>query len=303
MYPSTPDEDLETWSYRLDALALRRLSVSVTVTAPARFEEPVCCVVRGLMGSRLRDLRCTTRAPTCEGCQEATHCDFAHIIGAPEAIPTTPADARPFWLRGVPYGRSIARGQRFTASLVYLPAVLARWPHLCAALIDALEVLGRPDAPPNEVGVVDDGPVVRARAGRATAWRLIAESPWCLRGSLERGAQRCPEAPWLEPLASEGLQRVSHLIGAFAGQRTPRIALPDLSGVERVAGAVRPWEDSRFTHRQQQRVGMKGYEGAAVLRGAGVDALVPLLSALSLVGVGKGTSMGFGALRLEPVET
>ena len=198
-------------------------------------------------------------------------------------------------------GRGLAAGQSFEATLTFVPSAMPRWPHLVSAAVDALEMLGPGDAPLNEVRVIEVQDAENSGTTGVGAWRVSTRSPLWLRGDRSRGAARCPSADWLEPLASEGLQRISQLLATFAGERTPRVSLPDLSGVECVEGTMRPWEESRFTHRQGKRLPMSGIEGSAVLRGTGMDALVPLLKALEVTNVGKGTVMGMGALRVEPV--
>jgi len=300
--PAPTDTSLARWVACLDALPLRRVRYAVRMASAARFEEPVGCVVRGLLGARHRGLRCVTRVDRCDGCPVAAHCDYARLFGAPDARPPTPeGEARAFWWQGVPMGRGLAAGQSFEAILTFVPSALPRWPHLVSAALDALEMLGPDQAPLNEVRVIEEGAVETAGPEGARAWRVSTRSPVGLRGDRSRGAARCPSADWLEPLASEGLQRISQLVATFVGERTPRVSLPDLIGVERLEGEMRPWAESRFTHRQGKRVPMAGIEGSVVLRGAGVDALVPLLRALEVTGVGKNTAMGMGALRVEPV--
>lgn len=295
------DSSLARWVSCLDALPLRRVRYAVRMATAARFEEPVGCVVRGLLGARHRGLRCVTRVDRCDGCPVAAHCDYARLFGAPDARPPTPeGETRAFWWQGVPMGRGLAAGQSFEATLTFVPSALPRWPHLVSAAVDALEMLGPADAPLNEVRVIEEGRVEPESTASAGAWRISTRAPLGLRGDRSRGAARCPSADWLEPLASEGLQRVSQLLATFAGERTPRVALPDLSSVERVEGTMRSWEESRFTHRQGKRVPMSGIEGSVVLRGSGMDALVPLLRALEVTSVGKNTAMGMGALRVEP---
>jgi CRISPR/Cas system endoribonuclease Cas6 (RAMP superfamily) len=45
-----------------------------------------------------------------------------------------------------------------------------------------------------------------------------------------------------------------------------------------------------------------GWTGEAVLEGAVLAELAPLLAAIETVGVGRATTMGFGCITVEPIE-
>jgi CRISPR/Cas system endoribonuclease Cas6 (RAMP superfamily) len=78
-----------------------------------------------------------------------------------------------------------------------------------------------------------------------------------------------------------------------------KLRLPDLRDVRVRDGAVRAWSGSRYSHRQGRRIPLRGFAGEAVLAGAGVRALAPLLDAASVTGVGRSEALGFGSLRVE----
>jgi hypothetical protein len=83
------------------ALPLMEIALDVTIRTPVSVSSPACAVVRGLIGQRLRDLRCLTGASTCSGCPVAAACDYGRIFdgGSPHSFrPRARACGR--WRRG-----------------------------------------------------------------------------------------------------------------------------------------------------------------------------------------------------------
>jgi hypothetical protein len=276
-----------------------RVSVTVTPRRVVALREPVGAVVRGLLGQRLRDLRCLTRARSCEGCAEVARCDYARVFG----VEGTNAHARRYWLQGVPEEMSWAHGAR-RVTLVTLGSESAVAPYLDVALRDALAVLGDPRGAPNALTVSD---IERGTLGEllspdahGDAVRLVTRSPLDLRGDVEAAATLCPKVPGVGVLLRAGVRRIDGLLRASAvGAAPPRVEWPDLRELRVREGEMRPWRASRFSHRQGQRHPLQGIHGALVLDGA--REVVSLLRALAVVGVGRHTSHGLGEMTVEVV--
>jgi len=134
------------------------------------------------------------------------------------------------------------------------------------------------------------------------AWRIEARTPLVLRGDVARCERACPRAPWLALLVRAGIRRLDALLGAFTPRGVrPRVEMPRLEEVEVVEGRVASWRGSRFSRRQGRRFPLEGLRGSAVLRGAAMRDIGTLLRVLEVTGVGKATSMGFGALAATPL--
>ena len=307
---------LEEWLGQLGTLELTALDVAVRFRAPVRLADPAGAVVRGLLGERLRDLRCLTRAPVCEGCAETARCDYARIFASQAALAESPAgregarDLHPYWLQGLPVARALDAGTQLAARLVVAGFAAAALPYLDVALRDALARLGalpRERAPElsatstRRVALPLAEPAPGAGAN-ARAWRIEARTPLILRGDAAWCEGACPRAPWLALLVRAGVRRLDALLGAFTPPAMrPRVEMPGLEDVEVVEGRLAPWRGSRYSLRQGQRFPLEGLTGSVVLRGAALGNVGPLLRVLEVTGVGKATSMGFGTLAATPL--
>lgn len=300
----TDTPDLGAWLAPLRALALRRTRLAVTLRRDVNLQDPMCSVVRGLTAQGLRHARCLTGAERCAGCTEVARCDYAALVGVGDEDPGD--GARPWWLGGVPGATEQLKGARWEVSLVSVPSGAPRVSPLVASLVDALECVGARGPVRNLVEELDAGPVTWPSTGREVrALRVVTVSPFLVRfeGSDDLGpsAARCPEAPWLSLLAGVALRRVSALVSGFAGARTERVRLPDLRGVRLREGTIERWVGSRYSHAQDRRMPLRGFSGEAIVEGEGVAALAPLLEAAAVTAVGRGTTLGFGSLRVEAV--
>jgi len=302
---------LQAWLGQLSALELTALEVAVRFRAPVRLADPAGAVVRGLLGERLRDLRCLTRVPTCEGCAETARCDYGRIF-AGEAGPREwrgrARDLHPYWLQGPPVARELGAGTQWTARLVVAGSAATALPYLDVALRDALARLGAlPRAEAPELSASSSRrvtlPLPEPVVGAGTwPWRLEARTPLVLRGDEAWCERTCPRAPWLALLVRAGIRRLDALLGAFTPLAVrPRVEMPPLEDVEVVEGRLAWWKGSRFSRRQGRRFSLEGLTGSVVLRGAAVDAIGTLLRVLEVTGVGKATSMGFGTLSATPL--
>jgi hypothetical protein len=295
--PRPPAEALPLVDWLQPALDLPLIEISVDVVIRRRIQlsSPTCAVLRGLMGKRLRDLRCLTGAASCAGCPETTRCDYARIFEG--------ESPHPFWFQGVPATQAIESGVKLTCRLYLASPAHASAPYLDVALRDALgaldaeavlspsrwrhEPLGELAAPE-----LPEGPL-----------HLRTETPMCLRGDDAICRQLCPRVPWFALLVRAGVRRLDALVRTFApprGGRLPRAELPDLSKIDLLRGALARWSSSRFSHRQHRRMPLHGLAGDAILHGEHLHALVPLLRILAVTGVGKATSLGLGVVRMVP---
>ena len=292
-------EDVRAWLQPLRALPLRRMTLSATLAADVTMNDPLCSTVRGLAAAAVRAQRCLTGAPRCEGCAETARCDYATLVGTPEA------DAvRPWWLDGVPGAASAAKGTRWRVSLTTVADGAMRTSALAASVASALERVGAAGTTRHAVSEGLAGPLVWPD-GTGDALRVASVSPWLVRleggDGLARSAARCPDAPWLALLTGSIVRRCDALVRAYGGASMGPLRLPDLRGVRCVEGGWAPWHGSRFSHAQERRMPLTGFAGDAVLEGDGVAAVAPLLLAGAAVGAGRLRALGFGSLAVSAV--
>jgi hypothetical protein len=296
-----PRLPLDAWIARASRLELDTLEIDVVARRTLELREPLNSVVRGLLGARLRDLRCITRAPTCEGCAEASRCDYARVFEtAAEHAPGAHGShgLHPYWLRGVPAVRDLPEGVKLRVRLAAAGFARPVLPYLDVALRDAWARLGA-------------GALVlsASRSARmsvpifrsdASSWLIEAMTPLVLGGDPAKARVDCPTAPWLALLVRAGVRRVSALLAAYAPEvERASVEIPDLRGIELIEGGFSEWSDSRYSARQGKRVPLGGWVGRMEVRGEAMATLSPLLSALGVLNVGKGTAMGFGDVRMD----
>ena len=306
---------LAPWVAGAQALRLRSIEIDAQVTRPLQLGSPACAVLRGLLGERLRDLRCLTRAPSCEGCTERARCDYARVMeaGAAQRNGRTGAGEAgatpPLWLQGMSAGEELAAGERLTARLVFGGDAAPVLPYLDVALRDALGRLGlspivRGPGPLalSATRLGDPGwPESGAGAG-ARGWRIRTRTPLLLRADPARLAIDCPASPFLALLLRAGVRRLALLREGLGAERAlPRALFPDLRGVRRRSGAMQAWSGSRYSRRQGQRMPLEGISGEVELEGDALAEMAPLLAVLPLVSVGKMTALGFGWIEAEPL--
>lgn len=293
---------LREWVASAASLPIQEIAVGVEMVRAGSFESPASSVLRGQFGERLRALRCLTGAIGCSGCLVLDQCDFGRLF---EEVPGGDTQiARSYWFQGIPASRRLAAGARFTARLRLAGTSLPAAQYLDAALRQALETFGRDGLAARATRLAPT--VARSIAmptfdGTAPSrrWRIESASPLLLRGNDEACRQSCPRAPWMVLLARAGVRRLDGLLRASGVSDVPRVEWPRLDEVEVHDLLFEPWADSRFSRSQEQRT---PFEGGRTLRaevsGPTVDALLPLLGALTITGVGRHPTMGFGALEL-----
>lgn len=294
----TPRWPVPRWIEWAVGFKVVSLSVDAVCLDPGRrHDAPFNTVVRGLIGKRLRDLRCLTRAATCAGCPETARCDYASVFA--RRLMANESDSEgdevpPFWLQGLPADRALARGTQLSIRLHVAGQAADALPYLDVACRDALVHVGtRPSA--SVVHSTDLRTFTHESVTKTLC--ITARSPLRLRGDMSRSRRECPAAPWFALLVRSGVRRLDRLRMAFGepGER-PYLEMPELDDVEVVSAhgdSMRSWRDTR------KEVPLSGLIGSAVVAGEGVRRIVPLLRVLTITNVGKATTMGFGNLAIE----
>jgi len=292
------------WLARFGSPVLWGIPFEAQSTRPLTLHDPLCSVLRGMLGDRLRELRCLTRAPTCQGCGEVKDCDYARVFDA--GLHAQTQRTPPYWLQGVPIQTRIEAGLRLEGRLVVLGGVSATLPYLEASLRDALRLLGRPSrqtlpwAPAFSFRV--GAPVSLAAQGDASSvrWSIRAHTPLALRDEID--GRECPQLPELAKIVRAGARRLLRLHRVQHGNDwLPPVTMPDLTELRLTSGHFAPWAGSRFSQRQRQRQPMDGLLGEVEVTGEVLRELSPLLALLPLISVGKQTSMGLGHLTTTPL--
>ncbi|MCS6912334.1 MAG: CRISPR system precrRNA processing endoribonuclease RAMP protein Cas6 [Myxococcales bacterium] len=282
---------LSVWLGPVLALRLHEVGMDLMLRRRAKLTGLACVLVRGLLGEQLRAAWCLTGAPQCTGCPVAGECDFARFFhgGGPH----------PFWLQGVPADDVLPAGRRVQARLCLLPPLHRAAPLLTEALQRALlAVLPAADLVRTQQATLPVAALLPEVSGGAV--RLWTETPLDLRGSWDLCRTQCPQAPWFALLLRAGVRRLDGLLRLCRPpeEPVPRVALPDLRGLQ-VQGRLVPWRGSRYSHRQEQRLLLRGLVGEVLLQGDPVPEVLPLLRVLAVTGVGKATAFGLGSMRLE----
>ncbi|MBI5514305.1 MAG: CRISPR system precrRNA processing endoribonuclease RAMP protein Cas6 [Deltaproteobacteria bacterium] len=294
---------LEAWLRPLREVPLALCPVTLRATAEARWAEPLNTLLRGVLGSRLRALRCLTGAPDCGGCPHTMTCDYAGLFETPGARTPGAHGARgvhPFWLRGVPAVQSLAAGSVVNAELWAVGFGVPLLPYLEVSLREAAARL----QPTPLVGLPGQGgPRAWPHASYSSdTWKIETLTPCVVDPDLERGRRSCPGAPWLPVLVRAMVRRAATLMGAFAPEieREPAPLL-DLSRVEILGGGLTRWSASRFSARQGQWVPLRGWTGSLTVRGDVLWDIGPLFQVAARTGIGKNTALGFGGLRISMI--
>ena len=101
--PAIPLAEWVAWATRLEVRSIR---VEARYDRAVCTQDPLNVVARGLLGERLRDLRCLTRAPSCDGCPEWSRCDYGLVFEDASGVSEGGSDGsgapRPFWLHTRP---------------------------------------------------------------------------------------------------------------------------------------------------------------------------------------------------------
>jgi hypothetical protein len=274
-------------------------------------------LVRGALGLALRQVSCTTGAPTCTGCPEIPVCPYGYAFETPLPAGDSAQALGPF----VPHPFALAlehpqdalaleltlvgRGRRYLASFVEAVRWLARRglghdrAKLALASVEDLAPAG-PRTILTASGLFTSEPtdwhltdLARPVPG---AVALVTRSPLRL---LAKGEPA--EELDLEQLLRALFRRIGALARFHCGFEPEVDYRAELERARGVAVAERRlvWsERSRYSARQKRRMVLGGLEGTLVLDGDLTRAL-PFLALGECLQVGKGTSFGLGRYRLE----
>ena len=220
----TPRWLLPRWIEWAVGFKVASLAVDAVCIDPGRrHDAPFNTVVRGLIGKRLRDLRCLTQADTCAGCPETARCDYASVFA--RRLMATESDSEgdevpPFWLQGLPADRALARGVRLSIRLHVAGQAVGVLPYLDVACRDALVHVGtRPSAsvvPATDLRTFTHEPIkVQERVGGVVGRVLgaaLEDEGWADH-AIERGEVRSGRG---------ALDAAQHLLGVDVGQSIER---------------------------------------------------------------------------------
>ncbi len=291
-------------------LEIDTLEVDVVAHEDGAFDEPLCSAVRGRLGRALQRSWCLTETLDCSGCDVADMCRYTQIWRQPGRFHLGAHGTNgwhSFWLSGLPARQRVMEGEKFVASLFLVGPARPQFRVFSAALQVALVEAGRSRG-------ADRGPFTVNAASRqiggqlcaglpARSWRIRATSPLVLGNPRPEDQTGCPQAPWLPVLIHAAMRRLKGLALGYGGavwdEGMPE--LPDLAKLE-VHGGFRPWQSRRWSRHQGRSEPLPGLVGEVTLRGDALLELSPLLELMGIIGVGKKTSRGFGALAVERCE-
>lgn len=309
------------------SLVIWRVRLECTARDPIGFPAFAGSVVRGAFGLALRQVSCTTGAPTCDNCPEIPICPYGYGFETP--IPPDAPDAgsgehvpHPFVL-ALDAAQALAPGDRWHVDLT----LVGRGRFQLASFVEAFRWLSRRG--------------LRDGSSRFTLTRVYDLAPVGPRPILlpEHPLFLAEPTDWtLDSLArpvppSVTLTTLSPLRLLARGARLENLALPELlralfrrigalaryhCGFEpevdyaallahatshtRVTTRRLVWKElPRYSARQKRRMVLGGLEGSLTLEGDLGPAL-PFLALGELLQVGKGTSFGLGRYRLDPFE-
>lgn len=280
--------------------------------------------LRGAMGRSLRRLVCATRMPACEGCPVRSACVYAalHDGYTPADLPSGTGEHAPppLWLRDVDPGRALAPGETVGFSVAAFGPAVRSLPYVDEA-IRALgragvgrgrgtaELVSAEDERRESVAALIEARVAAlsealARQGEGGALRVRLRTPVAIR--LKGQAWADPSRPrpsWAARLVGGAARRRAALERRWlelSAAEAPRVgqALADAAGVEVLEERIEGRRVKRFSAAQGPGE-LRGAVGEIRLGGAGLSAALPWLVAGELLGVGSGTTFGFGRIELE----
>ncbi len=268
----------------LAKLRLHVFSARVTLPTELLLPQPPGDALRRAMGPMFRDL--------------AGHEAFQEVFETPKDAVSFHRGSHglhPFWLQPGLAGREVGPGP-YQASMVTCGRLRSELALLLGTsfLRAVMEVLGT-GLPELESAEPE---ALRLNVDDKTQVRLVARTPLVV-GHDDR--PWCPGVPELGRVVRRGVERLGDLV-ENEGLERPRVAMPDLTEVERVSGELQGHTDRRFSFVQARYHPIEGLLGEIVVRGPSLPAVVPLLGVLARIGVGQKTSMGYGEVDVSVVE-
>jgi len=296
---------------------------------PVRLPPYAGSVWRGLLGLGLRRAACVTRQPSCEGCLLRHACVYSLVFESPA---TEPAEARrykelphPFALEIPPAAaREIDRGEPILLGITLIGPAIGQMPYL----IQAMQIAGQHGAGQSRGRFTVLALEREANLGQADWLRVYEAEQGAYTPLAVSGFPPAPPVPDVVQICLETplrLKRQGHLVGAaeldahdLLRNLCARLALlarhyggvpdafdwgrlgPPAESVEIEKGPGLHWLDwTRYSGRQHGTMKMGGLVGELRLRGPGLAAFWPALRHGQWVHLGKGTSFGLGAYRIE----
>lgn len=304
------------------AYPLARYRLDFTATSAIRLPEYAGSALRGAFGHALRQLACTTRAKTCQGCMLATSCPYPAVFepqkpqGGTLALTTPPV---PYVIEPPAWGeRHHAQGDtlQFHFTLTgcatdHLNIVIMAWQRALARGVGAGDGTARLETihhctPQGETLIHRSGEPVLPHAHTIT----LSEQPLQAEATLEfitplrlqeNGHALPPSRITAKPLLTALLRRASLLAEHYAGAplyNTEQFALFAKAAASIEARTDLTWRDwTRYSSRQGRTMQLGGCIGHVTLRGD----LAPFSDALRLgtwLHVGKEAAFGLGQYRL-----
>jgi len=258
---------------------------------------------RGGFGRALRRAVCVTGLPTCPGCRFEASCVYPYlfetapggeggILAGYDRVPN-PFVLAPPW----DGGRLVPEGGETALRLVLIGLAVEHAGFARQAVVEAgLSGLG-PDR--GALDPVSIDPVARPQTGPCPD-RVEIELMSPLR-LVEAGRLVGPAAMRPRHLLLSLLRRVSTLAdrhGPAPLELDYRVLKERADAAEFVAADLRWVEWTRWSGRQQVLLQMGGLLGSLSLRLAGLEPFWPFLALAPWVHVGKGATMGLGAMRV-----
>ncbi|WP_022853899.1 CRISPR system precrRNA processing endoribonuclease RAMP protein Cas6 [Thermodesulfatator atlanticus] len=297
-------------------LPLIRVWFSLRVEEPLVFPRKPFSPLRGVLGAQLKRISCVARQfETCAPCPLNQHCAYGYIFETPrpedaERLRLYPYVPHPFALTPV----LPLKGNTFELGLTLVGRGIQYFPHFVLALSAAGDKgLGRRRA---RFQIAD----IKDHFGHESLYQKGQLKPPTMKEEIhEEGASQI-KIRFLTPtsLRFEGhlvppknfafhilvrnlLRRVSAL-SYFHAEKELNLPFKELieraQGVKTVAKRLFPQEIIRYSARKETTMPLRGFVGEALFEGE-LSPFMPLLRLGELVHVGKNTSFGFGAYRLE----
>lgn len=304
------------------ALVVWRVRLELTARDPITFPAFAGSLVRGAFGRALRQVSCTTGAPTCAGCPEIPVCPYGYGFETP--VPESAPDAagpfvpHPFVL-ALDAAEKLAPGDRFHVDFTLIGSGRFQ----LASFVEAFRWLSRRGfkdgaarfnltrvhdvAPlgPRPI-LVPEHPLFLAEPTDWSLAMLSAPPPGPLTLTtvsplrlLGRGA---PLTELDLPLLLRALFRRIGALARYHCGFEPEVdytaLLAHATSRTRVVERRLVWRElPRYSARQKRRMVLGGLEGTLALDGDLAPAL-PFLALGELLQVGKGTSFGLGRYKL-----
>jgi hypothetical protein len=301
----------------MNPLPLHRYQFNCRALTPLRLNFYAGSMLRGVFGSALRKVACTTRMDDCKACMLRRHCAYTQIFEPPpaESFQAFSQIPSPFVIEPPPLGRKdLQPGETFNFAMVLigdlairqLPLIIYAWQRALAhglgtgrAQAELLDVVFEPGQAAAQViyaagedAEIEPHPTFSPEShGAADSIALRITTPLRIQ---QKGRVLSHDMTAKDFLMA--LVRRHYLLREFHGMD---YQAPDFPQLARQAEEVRAesrfrWCDwERYSNRQQQKMIFGGVLGEITLRGE-LHPFLPLLAQGQWHHVGNKTSFGMG---------